>query len=142
MPNTVQTSTFDDDDDDSFVARIPHPESEEHELREFLNEVPVEALTKSASDFFDSLEERHRLMLAQHYCADDAGADVDAVQGRERLSLPGAETRCHGRQGIKNFLGYEHSLIGKWMGSLGVMPRPDNLGIVHFLLKMLCFHAH
>ena len=28
------------------------------------------------------------------------------------------------------------------MGSLGVIPRPDNLGIVHFLLKMLCFHAH
>ena len=86
LPNTVQTSTFDDDDDESFVARISAPESEDHELREFLNEVPVETLTKSASDFFDSLEERHRLMLTQHYCADSPVPMLTLFKGVNRIT--------------------------------------------------------
>lgn len=142
LPNTVQTSTFDDDDDEPFVARIPAPESEDRELREFLNEVPVETLTKSASDFFDSLEERHRLMLAQHYCADNPVPMSTLFKGVNGYHYQAQKLGVTVGKGSKNFLGYEHSLIGQWMYSLGVMPRPDNLSIVHFLLKMLCFHAH
>ena len=143
LPNTIQTSTFDDDDDESFVATDSRPEKTKiANCASSSTKFPWKRLTKSASDFFDSLEERHRLMLAQHYCADDPVPMSTLFKGVNGYHYQAQKLGVTVGKGSKNFLGYEHSLIGKWMCSLGVMPRPDNLGIVHFLLKMLCFHAH
>jgi hypothetical protein len=141
LPGTTQASAFDDEDGESFVARIPEPESEEHELREFLNEVPPEALASSAIEFVATLDDRHRLMLAGHYCADDPIPMSTLFKGVNGYHYQAQKLGVTADKGSRNFAGYEHTLIGKWMRSLGVTPQPDNLVIVHFLFKTLCYHA-
>jgi hypothetical protein len=140
-PDTIQGSTIGDDDDEDFIGRIPQPESEEHELREFLNEVSLEALAKSAIEFIATLDDRHRLMLAGHYCADDPIPMSTLFKGINGYHYQAQKLGVTAGKGSRNFTGYEHTLIGKWMCSLGVMPQPDNLVIVHFLFKTLCYHA-
>jgi hypothetical protein len=141
-PDTIQTSTF-DDDGDAFVDRIPHEiDSEEAEVREFLNIIPVEKLAQSAIAFIDSLEERHRLMLSGHYCADSPVPMSTLFRGVNGYHYQAQRLGVTVNRGSRGLEGYEHTLIGQWMCSLGVKPAPENLALVHFLLKTLCFHTY
>lgn len=139
-PNTIPTSAY-DDDDEPFVARIADNRSEEDEIREFLTTVSVDKLADSATDFIAGLEERHRLMLAQHYCADLPVPMSTLFAGVNGYHYQAQKLGVTVGQRSRGFEGYEHTLIGQWMGSLGVTPAPDNLVVVHFLLKTLCYQA-
>jgi len=138
LPNTIQMSSFDDDDGgETFASSIPDPNPGNSLIVDFLNETPKEALLNFVDEFIAGLEQRHCRMLVGHYCSDKPIPMYKLFAG-----VNGYDYQAQ-RLGVKGGyrLGYENTLIGKWMQSIGVSPSSDNLELVHFLLKVLCQRA-
>ena len=138
LPKTIQMSALDDSDsDEPFISSIPDPNPVDPDVQNFFSQVSPQDLADSARSFVETLEDRHCRMLAGHYCASDPVPMATLFAG-----VNGYHYQAQKLGVVSNFrLGYEHTLIGQWMISLGVKPSFENENLVHLLLKALCFSA-
>lgn len=130
-------------DDDPMELDDQHGDAERSVLDEFLASTGEAELARSATLFLKSLPDWGMLMLSKHFCADDDEAVPMSSLCRDISSYHYKAQKLGVTIGknSSNLLGYEHTLIGKWISSLKVAIKPENYDIIHFLLGALCLEA-
>jgi hypothetical protein len=112
-------------------------------LQDFLAHLGGHAtLNQSISEFLANLEDWAVLMLQGHFCADDDAVPMSALcKGIPSYHYKAQKLGITIKRGSTDLLGYEHTLIGQWMMSLGVEITAPNASIIQFLLGALCLEA-
>lgn len=112
-------------------------------LQEFLGRIGGrEALTNQARKFLGTLDAWAMLMLRGHFCADDDGLPMATLcKGIASYHYKAQKLGITVKKGSPEMLGYEHTLIGRWIEAQGVKIAPENLSIILFLLGLLCLEA-
>jgi len=138
QPKTTQMSSLDDpESDEPFVSSIPDPNPGDPDVEDFFRRTSPQQLVESARSFVEQLEERHCRMLAKHYCSSEPVPMSTLFAGTNGYHYQAQKLGV-----VSNFrLGYEHTMIGQWMITLGVIPSVENENLVHLLLKALCLSA-
>lgn len=129
----------DADPDEAWFDPSPPPQGN---VDEFLADIGIDTLALRIDALLDALPDWALLMLRGHFCADDDAvpmvklcADIPSYQYKaQKLGV----TVKKSSDGLR---GYEHTMIGAWMQSLGVAIEPGNMGVMRFLLDALCLEA-
>lgn len=128
-----------DDPDDRWFEPAQHPQTG---IEEFLRRFGTDKLAQRIDALLDALPDWGLLMLRGHFCADDDAVPMSALCA----DIPSYHYKAQKlgitvKKGSDDLRGYEHTLIGAWIVSLGVAIEPDNLDIMRFLLDALCLEA-
>jgi hypothetical protein len=109
----------------------------------FLAEIGVDALAERIQSLLEALPDWAMLMLRGHFCADD---DVAVPMSKLCAGMSSYHYKAQKlgitlKKGSGDLQGFEHSLLGSWIGSLGVSIEPDNHDVIRFLLDAVCLEA-
>lgn len=141
MPATTPFSNLDNEDGRTFEEMLVDDAGTRVEVSDFLQHSTPAALQESARRFLASLEEWGRVMLRQHYCADEPIPMSTLCRDIPSYHYKSGFLGVTRAKKETSLLGYEHTLIGKWILSLGVKLTAENIEVVLFLLHVLCHQA-
>ena len=128
------------------LERLPDVETgsdDEAAVSEFLaTSGGHEVLRQRVADFLATLEEWGLLMLRGHFCADDETIPMSTLcKGIPSYHYKAQKLGITVNRSASEMLGYEHTLIGGWIVSMGVEINPQNAPVIEFLLGALCLEA-
>jgi hypothetical protein len=110
----------------------------------FLSKIGREHLEISVQEFLDTLPDWALLMLRGHFCANDGEA---APMSALCKGIPSYHYKAQKlgitvkKDEVAGQIGYEHTIIGQWMQSLGISIAPQNQLLMEFLLGLVCLEA-
>lgn len=112
-------------------------------VREFIVHIGgEEQLSQRIGEFLANLEDWALLMLRGHFCADDDAIPMAKLcKGISSYHYKAQKLGVTVKRGDAEMLGYEHTLIGRWMTSLGVEITASNIPVIHYLLGAICLAA-
>lgn len=120
-------------------------DSAEHDdssgVDEFLAGFGTDRLAGCIEAFLDQLPDWALLMLRGHFCADEAIPMHTLCAGISSYHYKAQKLGITVKKGSDGLRGYEHSMIGQWIQSLGVPIRPDNQIVIRFLMEAICLEA-
>lgn len=140
-PPTTDFSALDTDDGRTFEEILADERGTRTSVSDFLHTTTVATLHESAYEFLVGLEEWGRVMLRRHYCADEPIPMSTLCRDIPSYHYKSGQLGVTRGKKETSLLGYEHTLIGKWLLSLGVELKAENIEIVLFLLQVLCHLA-
>jgi hypothetical protein len=101
-----------------------------------------EVLRQSVADFLATLEEWGLLMLRGHFCADDDAVPMSSLcKGIPSYHYKAQKLGITVNRSAAELLGYEHTIIGRWIVGMGVAVIPQNFAVIQFLLGAICLEA-
>lgn len=108
-------------------------------VHEFLVQIGGdEQVNELVRQFLETLDDWALLMLRGHFCADDAIPMAKLCKGIPSYHYKAQKLGITVKRGDPEMLGFEHTLIGKWITSLGVEISPVNIPVIHHLLGLIC----
>ncbi|MCC7310660.1 MAG: hypothetical protein IT510_05380 [Sulfuritalea sp.] len=111
-------------------------------IDEFLAEIGHAELGTAIQDFLAILPDWALLMLRGHFCADDDAVPMSKLcKGIAAYHYKAQQLGVTVKKNADGLVGYEHTLIGQWMQSLGVQIIPENHALMKFLLEAICLEA-
>jgi hypothetical protein len=141
----VADMQHEDDEQSSFVGEAAEPISDEPDAIDALKEVGLspEDVAESAARWLETSEEWVRLYLALTYCPDPGRSEpLVQMKKKKRISSYAQRAEKLGFNWKKStYEGFEDTLLGIWIKSLGVEIVPENSLLVLGALKILCFEA-
>lgn len=109
---------------------------------EFLANIGRDKLDDSVQRFLASLPDWALLMLRGHFCADDDTVPMSKLcRGIASYHYKAQKLGVTVKKDADGLIGYEHTLLGQWMQSLGVLIAPENHALMIFLLEVICLEA-
>ena len=147
IPMRSENNEGDDEDDEklSFVDIKPAPPTEDDiQLLWEYNRLTPQDVKDSAKKFLEKTEKWVRLYLALHTCPD---RDMQLPLGilAKNYQIPSYHHRARNlgitRKKGEFETGYEKTLLGQWLISLGLTLRSENKEIIEVAFKILCWEA-
>lgn len=127
-----------DEPEESWDSADPADSSD---VDEFLASFGIDRLAGCIEAFLDQLPDWALLMLRGHFCADEPVPMYTLCAGIPSYQYKAQKLGVTVKKGDAGLLGYEHSMIGQWIQSLGVPIRPDNQIVIQFLMEAICREA-
>lgn len=109
-------------------------------VREFLTHIGGdERLRHLTSEFMGGLDDWALVMLRGHFCADeDALPMAKLCKGIPSYHYKAQKLGITVKRGDSDMLGYEHTIIGKWITSMGIAINATNMPVINYLLSAIC----
>ncbi|MFH1871094.1 MAG: hypothetical protein ABIK82_17365 [Pseudomonadota bacterium] len=120
----------------------PEQHDDDQLIDDFLAEIGHAELGTAIQDFLAILPDWALLMLRGHFCADDDAVPMYALcKGISSYAYKAQKLGVTVKKARDELRGYEHTMIGQWMQSLGVQIIPENHVLMKFLLEAICLEA-